>query len=130
MSRSLMFVTIPTTTLGLLVVVVHSLFFDDGPLVWQGLKLLVCGVLLAANVLALSLLFSPIATRPSSRLAAIAGGSQIGLGAMAFDWTLHLSISTGDFEGAVATLSALFVLQGFLLLAQVVPGRRPRAQSS
>jgi hypothetical protein len=129
MSRLLMIVTLPTTSLGLLAVTFHSLILDDGPVPWEGLKLLVCAVLLATNLLAFSLVFFPIVSRPSPRLAAIAGGFQIALGALAFAWTIHLATTTGDFEGPIATLAGLVAFQGFLLLAHVVPSQSRTAPS-
>ncbi len=116
MSRRLLILSLPVTTLGLLVVALHSAFVDEGAIGWQFVKIFTSVTLLAANAVALRAIALSSPSYRLSQLAIVGGSLQIATGAAALAWTQHLALVTGDFEGGIAALSALIAGQGFMLI--------------
>jgi len=106
------------TSLAAVVTALHSLFADDGAVLWTALKVSACAVVPAANLIVVRHILRAQPVPFLRRAALLAGTALVAIGSAGMAWTLHLALVTGDMEGVFVLINALLALEGAFIIWQ------------
>ncbi|MDA2938994.1 hypothetical protein MYX75_12125 [Acidobacteria bacterium AH-259-A15] len=114
MIRTLILVSAMFTTFFAILVGFHSLFFDEGSVLWIASKVAVCGAVLSVGILTWLQRRPAVVHHTVEPMLLCGAMAMMVLGAAGVPWTFHLAHVTGDLEAWVIVVDLVMIGQGAL----------------